>query len=160
RRSRPKELPRGYIRLVPEVTRIPFMRVRLQAFALSLSLSVASVVLLFTVGPNFGIDFTGGTIIEVRAKSGEADTGDIRQRLTQAGIGEAQVQGFGNPSDALIRLGIAPDTGAESGDSIVREARAALEADYDIRRTEVVGPTVSGELVWTAIMGVLAALGG
>jgi len=160
RRSRPKELPRGYIRLVPEVTRIPFMKVRLQVFAVSMLLCIASVALLFTVKPNFGIDFTGGTLIEVRAKSGEADIGDIRQRLSEAGIGEAQVQGFGTTSDALIRLGVAPDTGEETGNSIVSEAQQALSADYDIRRTEVVGPTVSGELAWTAIMGVLVAMAG
>src|SRR5690606_38680867 len=81
RRRRPKEIPHGYLRLVPEVTRIPFMRIRLQAFALSVFLCIASVVSVFTVGLNFGIDFTGGTIIEVRAKSGVADVGDIRQRL-------------------------------------------------------------------------------
>src|SRR5690606_39620368 len=69
RRRRPKEVPRGYIRLVPEVTHIPFMRVRLQVFVLSICLCVASVFLLFTKGLNFCIDFTGGTIMEVRAKS-------------------------------------------------------------------------------------------
>jgi len=160
RRSHPKDLPRGYIRLVPEVTRIPFMKVRLQVFVFSLMLCVASVALLFTMKPNFGIDFTGGTLIEVRAKSGEADIGDIRQRLSEAGIGEAQVQGFGTTSDALIRLGVAPDTGEESGNSMVRNAQEALSADYDIRRTELVGPAVSDELAWTAIMGVLVAMAG
>src|SRR5690606_3523854 len=159
RRRRPKELPRGYIRLVPEVTRIPFMTVRLQTFAISIVLCALSAGLLFTVKPNFGIDFTGGTLIEVRAKSGELDTGDIRQRLSAAGIADAQVQSFGSEGDALIRLGVAPDEGEEAGNVLVRTAQQALSADYDIRRTELVGPTVSSELVRAAIIGVLVAMG-
>src|SRR5690606_33604725 len=122
RRRRPTEVPKGYVRLVPEVTLIPFMRVRLQIVVLSVMLSVASLVLLFTVKPNFGIDVTGGTIMDVRAKTGEADTGDIRQRLAGVGIHEVQVQGFGDTSDALIRIGAAPDTGEAAGNVIVQDA--------------------------------------
>jgi SecD/SecF fusion protein len=157
RRSRPKKLPKGYFRLVPEVTRIPFMKVRLQVFVLSLCLCVAAVGLLFTKGLNFGIDFTGGTIVEVRAKTGQANVGDIRQELTKAGIKEIQVQGFGDGTDALIRIGAASDEA--SGNAIVEKARQTLSATYDIRRVELVGPTVSSELKWSAIMGVLAAMG-
>jgi len=160
RRRRPKEVPKGYFRLVPEVTSIPFMRVRLQVFIVSILLCVASVGLLATKGLNFGIDFTGGTLIEVRAKSGTADVGDIRQRLSAAGVGETQVQGFGDKSDALIRIGAVTDTGQGEGDAIVKKAQDSLTSDYDIRRTELVGPTVSGELAWAAIIGVLAAMGG
>jgi len=158
RRSRPKKLPKGYFRLVPEVTRIPFMKVRLQVFVLSLCLCVGSVALLFTKGLNFGIDFTGGTIVEVRAKTGQADVGDIRQKLTEAGIKEIQVQGFGDGTDALIRIGAASDEA--SGNVIVEKARQTLSSSYDIRRVELVGPTVSSELAWSAILGVLAAMGG
>ena len=160
RRWRPKEIPKGYFRLVPEVTRIPFMRVRLQVFVVSILLCVGSVALLFTHGLNFGIDFTGGTLIEVRAKSGEADVGDIRSRLSRAGVGEVQVQGFGEGTDALIRIGVLPDSGEEAGNVIVQKAQASLVSDYDIRRTELVGPTVSGELAWTATLGTLAAMVG
>lgn len=159
RRAKPKELPKGYVRLVPEVTRIPFMRVRLQAFVISMFLCVGSIFLLFTQGLNFGIDFTGGTIMEVRAKSGAADLADIREKLTSTGIKEIQVQGFGNESDVLIRLGATADQGDEAGAVIVQKAQQSLSADYDIRRTELVGPTVSGELAWIAILGVVAALG-
>jgi SecD/SecF fusion protein len=157
RRSRPKQLPKGYFRLVPEVTRIPFMKVRLQVFVLSLCLCVASVGLLFTKGLNFGIDFTGGTIVEVRAKAGQADVGDIRQKLIEAGIKEIQVQGFGDKSDALIRIGADPNDAA--GSVTVQKAQQALSSNYPIRRTELVGPTVSSELAKGAVLGILAALG-
>lgn len=157
RRSRPKRLPKGYFRLVPEVTRIPFMKVRLQVFVLSLCLCVAALGLLFTKGLNLGIDFTGGTIVEVRAKTGQADVGDIRQELSKAGIEKIQVQGFGDKTDALIRIGAADDEA--SGNTIVEKARQTLSDTYDIRRVELVGPTVSSELAWSAMMGVLAAMG-
>jgi SecD/SecF fusion protein len=159
RRRHPKELPRGYVRIVPEVTHIRFMRVRLQVFVVSICLCVASIGLLFTQGLNFGIDFTGGTLMEVRAKSGDADVGDIRKRLNAAGINEVQVQGFGNATDALIRIGTASEKGEEAGNVIVKNAQDTLASDYQIRRTERVGPTVSGELAWAAIIGVLAAMG-
>ncbi|NDV85112.1 protein translocase subunit SecDF [Aurantimonas aggregata] len=157
RRRRPKQLPRGFIKLVPDVTAIRFMKVRLQVFALSIFLCLASIVMLFTAGLNFGIDFTGGTVIEVQAKSGTADVGDIRERLNAVGIVESQVQEFGSETEALVRFGT-----AEGGDTaqaaLVQSAQQALGDDYDFRRTEVVGPTVSGELAWAAVTGVLAAL--
>ena len=158
RSKRPKALPRGYIRLVPEVTRIPFMKVRLQVFALSMLLCLASIGSLFAVGLNFGIDFTGGTLIEVQAKNGAAaDVGDIRTRLGVAGIQDVQVQEFGTPQEALIRVG-QQDGEGNTAQAIVQDATNALQADYDFRRTEVVGPTVSGELASAAIIGVLASL--
>lgn len=159
RRFRPNEIPKGYVRLVPEITHIRFMQIRLQTFALSMFLCIASIGLLFTQGLNFGIDFTGGTLMEVRAKTGSADVGDIRSRLAAAGVHETQVQSFGNETDALIRIGAASDTGDESGNVLVQKAQQSLTSDYEIRRTELVGPTVSGELMWTAIIGVLAAMG-
>jgi SecD/SecF fusion protein len=113
--------------------------------------------MLFTAGLNFGIDFTGGTVIEVQAKSGTADVGDIRERLNAVGIVESQVQEFGSESEALIRVGTA-EGGDTAQTAIVQSAQEALAADYDFRRTEVVGPTVSGELAWAAVIGVLASL--
>ncbi|TFF18720.1 protein translocase subunit SecDF [Jiella endophytica] len=158
RGRRPRELPKGWLRLVPEVTRIPFMKVRLKIFGLSMALCVASLASLFAIGPNFGIDFTGGTLIEVQAKQGQADIGDIRTRLGEAGIADPQVQEFGTDREALIRIGSAGDVSDASQQALVDKASGAIAADYDIRRTEVVGPTVSGELAWAAILGVLASL--
>jgi len=158
RYRRPQELPKGYVRLVPEVTRIPFMRVRIQAFFLSMFLCVASLAGMIFVGLNLGIDFTGGTLMEVRAKTGAADTGEIRSRLIAAGISEVQVQGFGEETDAMVRIGIEEGATEAEGNAVVTTAQQALSGDYEIRRTEVVGPTVSGELVWTAILGVGAAI--
>ena len=97
-RARPKELPRAPVTLVPPGTKIPFMGIRRWTFALSILLSIASVVLFFTVDMNYGIDFKGGSIIELKAKDGSADLGDIRARLSELNIGDVQVQEIGAPA--------------------------------------------------------------
>ncbi|MCW4114874.1 protein translocase subunit SecDF [Aurantimonas sp. MSK8Z-1] len=158
RRRRPKELPRHIMTLIPHGLWIPFMKIRLQVFAASVVLCILSVGALFGVGLNFGIDFTGGTLIEVQAKAETADVGGIREKLSGVGIGDAQVQEFGTSREALIRIGAQSDEGG-TAQATIDKATQALSADYDVRRTEVVGPTVSGELAWAAILGVLASLG-
>ncbi|MGX9178992.1 protein translocase subunit SecDF [Mesorhizobium sp. BHbdii] len=157
RRQRPKNMPSGVMRLVPDDTRVPFMAFRKYAFTLSFLLSIASAVLFFTVGMNYGIDFRGGSSIEVQAKGQQADIGDIRQRLTGLELGEVQVQEFGSTRDVLIRIGT-QGGGDIAEQSAVEKVRSALETDYEFRRIEVVGPTVSSELAFNGTMGVLASL--
>ncbi|RWB29392.1 MULTISPECIES: protein translocase subunit SecDF [unclassified Mesorhizobium] len=157
RRQRPKTMPSGVMRLVPDDTRVPFMAFRKYAFTLSLLFSITSAVLFFTVGMNYGIDFRGGSSIEVQAKGQQADIGDIRERLTGLELGEVQVQEFGSARDVLIRIGT-QGGGDIAEQSAVQKVRSALETDYDFRRIEVVGPTVSSELAFNGTMGVLASL--
>jgi SecD/SecF fusion protein len=157
RRQRPKAMPNGVMRLVPDDTRVPFMAFRNYAFTLSLLLSITSVALFFTVGMNYGIDFRGGSSIEVQANGQQADIGDIRERLTGLELGEVQVQEFGSTRDVLIRIGT-QGGGDIAEQSAVAKVRSALEADYEFRRIEVVGPTVSSELAFNGTMGVLASL--
>ncbi|TIL95626.1 MAG: protein translocase subunit SecDF [Mesorhizobium sp.] len=157
RRQRPKTMPAGVMRLVPDDTRVPFMAFRKYAFTLSVLLSIASAVLFFTVGMNYGIDFRGGSSIEVQAKGQQADIGDIRERLTGLELGEVQVQEFGSARDVLIRIGT-QGGGDVAEQSAVEKVRSALETDYEFRRIEVVGPTVSTELAFNGTMGVLASL--
>ena len=83
---------------VPPGTKIPFMGIRRWTFALSSLLSIASVALFLTIDMNYGIDFKGGSLIEVQSKQGQADIGDIRARLSELNIGEVQVQQFGVPT--------------------------------------------------------------
>lgn len=157
RRMKPKELPNGLIRLVPDDTKWPFMSWRRYAFALSAALSIAATILFFTIEMNYGIDFRGGTSIEVQSKSGAADPADVRERLGQLNMGDVQVQQFGSDRDLLIRI-----EGQGLGDSgeqgVVDKVRAELDEQYDFRRVESVGPTVSSELAWNGTMGVLASL--
>ncbi|MEF2545917.1 protein translocase subunit SecDF [Aurantimonas sp. E1-2-R+4] len=161
RRKRPKELPKGFLHLVPDVTKIPFMAIRKWTFAASLAASIAALVGFATLSMNYGIDFTGGTLIEVQAKGEAADIGGIRSALTARPIGDVSVQEFGSPKEALIRIGSLSVEG-QSGDAAqqttVNEVRDALSADYDFRRVEVVGPTVSGELALAGTIAVLFAM--
>jgi SecD/SecF fusion protein len=159
RRAKPKELPRQPVTFVPPGTRIPFMGLRRWTFTLSLLLSIGSVIVFMTMGMNYGIDFKGGSLIEVQSKDGPADPGDIRNRLSELNIGEVQVQQFGDDTDVLIRVGT-QDGGENAEQSVIEKVRGELENQYDFRRVEVVGPTVSGELAKQGTIGMLVALVG
>ena len=89
------------LRFIPSDTRIGFIRYRMISFAVSGLLMLASLGLFFTTGLNYGIDFKGGTLIEVRNKSGPIELGAMRSRLSKIGVGEVQIQEFGAPSDVL-----------------------------------------------------------
>jgi SecD/SecF fusion protein len=157
KRSRPTEMPSGMVRLIPENTGIPFMRVRNYAFTISAALSIAAVVGFFTVQMNTGIDFRGGSMIEVQAREGVADVAEVRDSLTALNVGEVQVQEFGTPRELLIRIASqGADDAAEQ--AVIQQVRGALEAEYDFRRVEIVGPTVSAELAWTGTIAVIAAM--
>lgn len=145
------------LRLVPDETNLPFMSWRRVTFPLSGLLSLLAIVLFFTVGLNFGIDFRGGTLIEIQSKAGPADLGAIRTTLGRLDLGEVQLQRFGAPSDVLIRLAQQPG-GEEAQQAAVNKVKAALGDGYDYRRVEVVGPRVSGELVQSGILGMLVAI--
>ncbi len=157
RRSRPTELPRGPIKFVPDNTKIPFMSVRKFAFTLSALASIATVVLFMTVNMNLGIDFRGGSIIEVQAKSSDADIADVRARLSDLNLGEVQVQEFGTPRELLIRIGT-QQGGDNAEQSALLNVQDELAADYDFRRVEVVGPTISAELAKAGTIAVIVSL--
>ena len=155
--KRPSELPRRWIALVPEQTKLAFMRLRTISFPASALALVASVLMFVLVNLNYGIDFRGGSMLEYKAKTGIADIADIRSRLGDLNLGDVQVQEFGSPQEVLIRIESqgAGDNAEQSAIALVKEQ---MEADYDFRRQEVVGPTVSGELAQAGTLAVLVAL--
>ncbi|MFZ1681196.1 MAG: protein translocase subunit SecDF [Rhizobiaceae bacterium] len=155
--ARPKEMPRGILKLVPDNTTVPFMRWRMAAFVISGALTIGALSGFVFKEMNFGIDFRGGSIIEVQAKDGTADVGAIRAALADLNLGDVQVQSFGNPADVLIRVE-SQGEGENSEQTVVLKVRDALDADYEFRRVEVVGPTVSGELARNGTIGVIVAL--
>jgi SecD/SecF fusion protein len=156
RRSKPKELPWG-IKLVPEYTKVPFMAWRKYAFAFTAITTLATLIGLFFITMNYGIDFRGGSMIEVQAKAEKADISAIRNGLNELNLGEVQVQEFGDPRDVLIRIE-SQGAGEQGEQSAIAKARSVLEKDYDVRRVEVVGPTVSGELTRNGLIGVGVSL--
>lgn len=146
------------LKLVPEKTAIPFVRFRHIAVGFSLVIVVAAFVMMFTKGFNFGIDFKGGTVIEIATKE-PADLTDLRTRLGKLEIGEVQLQRFGDDHDVLIRVGAAEgDEDIDAGKAIVEKVKAELGSEVDYRRIESVGPQVSGELIRAATLAVLVSV--
>ncbi len=147
------------LKLVPTETNINFVQFRKLAVALSALLLVASVYLFFSKGLNFGIDFKGGTLIEI-ATDGPADIADLRTRLSALDIGEVQIQEFGSPDDVLIRVGEAKNsTDNKENLSAVDKIRTELGESVQFRRVEIVGPQISDELVQKGTLAVTVAIG-
>ena len=147
------------LKLVPAETKIDFIRLHIASFIVSASLVVASLGLFFTQGLNFGIDFKGGTLIEI-GTNGPADIADLRDIIGSLDLGEVQIQEFGSPEDVLIRVGEKADaTDNAENLSAVDQIRIALPQDVTFRRVEVVGPQISGELVRAGFLAVTVAIG-
>jgi preprotein translocase subunit SecF len=144
-------------RLAPDNVKFGFMRFRRVSYPFSAILSVVSVVLFLTVGLNFGIDFSGGTLFEVRAKQGQADLTALRAIGDKLGLGEVEVQAFGGGVDATLRVRLQPG-GDGAQQAVVEKVRAVIVNDYEVRRVEVVGPRVSGELVQSGTLGVVLSI--
>src|SRR6201999_4454437 len=140
------------LRIVPDDTHFDFTRFRRISFPISAALSILAITLFFTHGLNFGIDFKGGTLLEVRAKSGAADLAAMRSSLGSLGLGDIQMQQFGGPDEVLIRIAEQPG-GDAAQQGAVQKVRGALGDSVDYRRTEVVGPRVSGELLAYGMLG-------
>jgi preprotein translocase subunit SecF len=133
------------------------MRFRRISFPLSALLSILAISLYFFHGLNFGIDFRGGTLIEVQSKTGAADLAKMRSALNGLGLGEVQLQQFGAPNDVLIRIAEQPG-GEVAQQQAVAKVRGALGNEVDYRRVEVVGPRVSGELLSYGVVGLGLAI--
>ncbi len=145
------------LRLVPDNTKIPFLSVRKFCFAISGSMAIASIVMLVVLGLNFGIDFKGGTLMEVKTIAPIADVSAIRKKVGASGLSDVQIQEFGAPDEVLIRVG-QQSGGEEAQQNVVKKVKAALGDTVEFRRVEVVGPTVSGELIRSGIISVIAAI--
>jgi preprotein translocase subunit SecF len=145
------------LKLVPENTKIPFLSVRKICFAISGSMALASIVMLVVLGLNFGIDFKGGTLMEVKTVSPIADMSAIRKKVGASGLSDVQIQEFGAPDEVLIRVG-QQSGGEEAQQNVVKKVKAALGDTVEFRRVEVVGPTVSGELIRSGVISVIAAI--
>src|SRR6202047_3419015 len=146
------------MRIVPDDTKFDFMRFRRISFPISALLSIAAIALFFFHGLNFGIDFVGGTLIEVQTKAGPADLAKMRSTIGGLKLGDFQLQEFGAPNDVLIRISEQPG-GDEAQQAAVQKVREALGDEVDYRRVEVVGPSVSTELLAYGTIGLVLAIG-
>jgi preprotein translocase subunit SecF len=145
------------LRIVPDDTKFDFMRFRRISFPISAMLSIAAIFLYFFHGLNFGIDFVGGTLIEVQTKAGPADLAKMRSTIGGLQLGDFQLQQFGAPDDVLIRISEQPG-GDVAQQQAVQKVRDALGNEVDYRRVEVVGPSVSTELLAYGTIGLVLAI--
>ncbi|HEV7439915.1 MAG TPA: protein translocase subunit SecF, partial [Methylobacterium sp.] len=144
------------LRLWPDESHFDFMRYRRFSFPLSAAMSVITVVLFLTMGLNFGIDFKGGTLVELQAKSGTADVAAVRHTANGFGFGESEVQELGGQGNILVRFPL--QAGEQGQTAVMQKAHTAFDTDYEFRRTETVGPRVSGELVQSGTLGVVLSV--
>ncbi|MEQ8344477.1 MAG: protein translocase subunit SecF [Sneathiellaceae bacterium] len=146
------------VRLIRDDTSIPFMALRKAGPALAGLLALASLVLFFVPGLNYGIDFRGGIVVEVRT-DGPADFAAMRSALTGLDLGDVALQEFGAPNEVLIRVESQDGKpgGQEAAVEALRNMLTAQFAGADIRRVESVGAEVSDELFIDGVTALLFA---
>jgi SecD/SecF fusion protein len=161
KKHRPKVLSvtTGF-RLAPDDTKIHFMRGKRLGLIFSVLLSLASIGLFIKPGLNYGVDFAGGIVMEIRTPE-PADFPELRESLAQLNLGPVQLQQFGQPTDVLIRFERQPGDEANQQQAVkaVQDKLAAEFAGTQIRRVESVGASVSGELFQQGMLALgLAAI--
>ncbi|MDA7802060.1 protein translocase subunit SecF [Candidatus Pelagibacter sp. Uisw_113] len=124
---------------------------------ISLSLVVASVLLLFFKGLNFGVDFKGGTLIELRSNDKSINVTSLRQSFNKMNLGDFNVKKFGNENDFLIKIE-KKDTSANAIEVIKKDLTSSLGGSFNFRRVENVGPKVSSELLKSGIIAIALSL--
>ncbi len=144
------------LKLVPADTNVPFLKFARVAVFASVAAFLGSIILFFAVGLNLGIDFRGGTLIQVQTQ-GPADIGNLRSQVGGLGLGDVQIQEFGAADEVLIRVEQQAG-GEEAQQGAIAKIKEALGESVTYRRTEVVGPTVSGELARDGTIAVIAAI--
>lgn len=152
------------LHLVPADIKLDFMAFRHVAFVISAVFLIGSVALVATKGLNFGIDFSGGTAIEIRTP-GAPDIGKLRTDLNELGLGAISIQEFGEADDLLIRL---PQQEGEAAaqQAAIEKVRSSLDeafkevGEVEYRRVEFVGPQVGSELKQQGLLAVVLAMAG
>ncbi|MGV8855517.1 MAG: protein translocase subunit SecD [Devosia sp.] len=155
---RPKTLKIQLVRLIPDNTNFSFMAIRKYALAFSVITSLLSLGWFGYHGLNLGIDFRGGSAIEIQATDGTADPAAIRDALSGLNLGEVQVQGFGEADRLLVRVQTQDGGPTAQQDAVGKVQQTVEAAGYQMRSTETVGPTVSNELAVTGALGLGVAL--
>lgn len=147
------------LKLIPDNTNIPFLKWRNIAIGLSILMIVGSIALVAIRGLNFGVDFAGGLMMEVRFEK-PAQLDDLRATVSSAGAGAGNLQTFGDPNTVSIRLPLPPGDDA-AVQKVVTQVQAKIKAenpDAQFRRVETVSGKVSGELVRDGALAMLLAM--
>ncbi|MEL7028060.1 MAG: protein translocase subunit SecF [Pseudomonadota bacterium] len=155
------------LKLVPENTHLDFIQWRRIAFIGSLIALIGSAVVFFSMGLNFGIDFRGGVTVEIEA-SEPVDLGRVRGAVSGLGLGDVKVQEFGSPREIVVFVELQEADSTEDGaeenvqqaaaETVKTTLRELLGDDISIKREEIVGPKVSGELVQRGALAISLAI--
>jgi preprotein translocase SecF subunit len=140
----------------PHGSHLDFMRFKGLCLSLSAIAMVASFLAIALMGFNYGVDFMGGTLIEVRSTDGPADIQDIRAKLSQLDLGDVQIQSL-DRDDVLIRIEH-QSGGSGAEDAAMETVLKTLGENFEPRRTEIVGPAVSSELWRNGILALVGSL--
>ena len=145
------------IRWIKKDLKINFLRVKNIATILSILAIISSMFFLVYKNLNFGIDFKGGTLIEIK-KDENLSIAEIRNQLSELNIGDIQIQTFGSDNIILIRIENSTNLDANADMSSIELIRSSLGNDVIIQRTEIVGPKVSSELIQKGIIAIIIAV--
>jgi len=124
---------------------------------ISLSLVILSILLLFFKGLNFGVDFKGGTLIELRANDKNINVMSLRQSFSKMNLGDFNIKKFGNENDFLIKIE-KKDTSTNAIEIIKKELASSIGSSFNFRRVENVGPKVSAELLKSGVIAIALSL--
>mgnify|MGYP005993548767 FL=1 len=124
---------------------------------ISLSLVLVSILLLFFKGLNFGVDFKGGTLIELRTNDKNITVNSLRQSFNKMNLGDFNVKKFGKENDFLVKVE-KKDTSANAIENIKKELTSSLGSAFNFRRVENVGPKVSAELLKSGVIAIVLSL--
>jgi preprotein translocase subunit SecF len=133
---------------------IPFLKYRKIAAFISILTFIMAFFFLFQKGLNYGVDFTGGTIIEISYEE-KANVDEIREQLTQINLNEIQVQNFGTDKDVLIRMPLNEDITIAELSELVNQELTKLNNPFEIKRVESVGGQVGEELFENGALAIL-----
>ena len=145
------------IRWIKKDLKINFLKVKNIATILSILAIISSLFFLVYKNLNFGIDFKGGTLIEIK-KDENLSIAEIRNQLSELNIGDIQIQTFGSDDIILIRIENSTNLDANADMSSIELIRSSLGNDVIIQRTEIVGPKVSSELIQKGIIAIIIAV--
>ena len=143
------------IKLIKYNTNIQFLKFKKATLIMSITICFFSIFSLFLNGLNFGIDFKGGTLIEVSSEN-SINISNVRSVLSSLNLGDVQIQNFGSEKNILVRI---EASSSENNSSALSKITNQLILFGKIQRTEVVGPKISSELIQKGILAILSAVG-
>jgi preprotein translocase subunit SecF len=153
------------IKLLPAKTNFKYVSLAPVLCTLSALACIASLYLTLVPfqppcgGLNCGVDFQGGTLIEMTTPSGAVDLGGVRTLLSEQGVGDVKVQAFGDASSAMVKFETPEGSDAAATADRVKAAISEAYPGVTYQRTEVVGPQVSGELLGKGVAALLCGIG-